>query len=75
MGTCEITDPTLAEMVKRLVDGSASDVQTLEGMIGAIPQGDLEAHPFHHLFAEAVADWRPHVKDSTAVYRDREVGS
>ena len=58
--------------VKRMVDASSADFQLLESLIGGFDSSLVESNRLHHLHAEASEQWKPHVKDSTTVYRDRQ---
>jgi hypothetical protein len=60
---------------KRLVDTTCNDFRLLEGYIARFDPGLVTANRLQHLYAEAMQQWKPHVKDSTTVYRDRQAGS
>lgn len=67
--------PPLAQLqdndfFKRIVDASHADFITLDIWFSSIDQHELQESPLYHLYREAV-NWKPFVKDTTAVYRER----
>jgi len=71
--------PTLEELepqdrVKQLVDQSYADCAIFEQRIASVDRRLLEANPLAHVYAEALAQWKPLLKDSTMTYRARAAG-
>lgn len=58
--------------LQRIVDQSAADFRLLEGMIDAIDETSVQSSRVLHLHIEAATQWKPLVKDSVAVYRERQ---
>ena len=58
--------------LQRIVDHSAATFAQLEGLIGAAEEPEVETSPFHAMYVEALTQWKPHIKDSVAVYRERQ---
>jgi hypothetical protein len=62
------------DFFKKVVDSSFNDFRLLEDYIGKFDANVLGANRLYHLYTEASQEWRPFVKDSTAVYRERMGG-
>lgn len=56
--------------LKTIQDTSYSNFQFIESWLSSLGK-DLTKSNNYHLYEEATAYWKPHVKDSTAVYRER----
>ena len=63
------------EFAKRVLDTSCNDFRLLEGYVAQFDPQLVQGNSLHQLYVEAIQQWKPHVKDSTTVYRDRESAS
>jgi hypothetical protein len=71
--------PPLAQLqdndfFKRVVDASHSDFITLDLWFSSLDEQELRQSPLHNLYKEALG-WKPFVKDTTTVYRERTTSS
>lgn len=71
----EITDLTTDDGAKGLVDSSYADFQRLDSILSSVDRSRLESNNLYSLYQIGVQNWKPYVKDTTTVYRDRQTMS
>ncbi len=68
----EITELETNDGVKGLVDSSYADFVRLDSILTNVNQDRLTNNGLYSLYQQSVQNWKPYVKDTTTVYRDRQ---
>jgi hypothetical protein len=59
------------DVFRRVQDSSHADFVLIDGWLSALDPEEIRRSGQYHSYQEAFNKWRPFVKDSTGIYRDR----